>query len=178
MSFLNVDALLSDFSDDLMVGNLERLKTFDAYHCLRKATISSTLKAQNYIVNMSPALAKWVRYCDGGLLFDTVLLSSKEHDSELDLDFDTFDDYNSAETKAEMGLPEEYVVIGVRSYGDPICVSTEKGDEKVYIWSLDNQAFDGYWDTFEDWMTDEIDTAIQLIAEDSLEPLEIKLGDE
>lgn len=39
-----------------------------------------------------------------------------------------------------------------------------------------NGEFSDIWDSFADWLTEEIDDAIRLIAEDALTPLEIKLG--
>ena len=119
-----------------------------------------------------------MKYCDGGLLFDTVMLSSKGYDEELDLEFETFDEYNTSEVKEEMSLPAGYSVFAIRSYGDPICFNSATNDGKVYLWNIEKSIFEEIWDTFEDWLTDEMDSAIQLIGEEVLDPLDIKLGDE
>ena len=175
MSILDHQLLLNSFDDELMKGNVERLEIFNLFHCLRKATLSSALKAQSALGRIPPSFLKWLKHCDGGLLFDTVMLCSKEHDAELDLDFDTYEEYNCAEAKEDMGLPAGYAVFAVRSYGDPICFNTETNDGKVYLWNLENGEFEEVWETFEDWISEEIDTAIELIGEEVLDPLGVKL---
>ena len=159
-----------------MKENVERLELFNVFHCLRSSLLSSNIKAQGELGNIPVDLTKWMELCDGGLLFDTVMLSIKGYDEELDLDFDTFDEYNTAEVKAQMFLPDGYSVFAVRSYGDPICFNSLENDGKIYLWDIEECVFAEIWDSFEDWLTDEIDSAIQLIGEGVLEPLEIKLG--
>lgn len=178
MSVLDHNRLLNSFTSDLMKGNVERLEIFNIYHYLRKASFSAAIIAQDTLGTFPTAFLEWMKYCDGGLLFDTVMLSSKDYDAEEDLYFDTFADYNTSEVKEEMGLPEGYSVFAVRSYGDPLCFHAESGDEKVYLWNIDEAIFEEVWDTFEDWLTDEIDNAIQLIGEEVLDPIELKLGEE
>lgn len=178
MGILDHQLLLRSFTSDVMKENVERLEFFKIYHCLRKASFSSALKAQETLVRIPVSFLEWMRYCDGGLLFDTVLLSSKGYDMELDLDFETFDEYNTDEAKSDMALPQGYSVFALRSYGDPICFNSVTNDGKVYLWNVEKSVFEEIWETFEDWLTDEIDSAIQLIGEEVLDPLDIKLGDE
>lgn len=178
MGILDHQLLLRSFTSDVMKENVERLEIFNIYHCLRKSSFSSAIKAQEKLGKIPTSFLEWMKYCDGGLLFDTVMLSSKGYDEELDLDFETFDEYNTNDTKAEMALPDGYSVFAIRSYGDPICFNSETNDGKVYLWNIEKSIFEEIWDSFEDWLTDEIDSAIQLIGEEVLEPLEIKLGDE
>ena len=181
MSFANLEKLSAKFDSELMAGNLRRLLDFDVYHCLLAGSLSTSIKLQNKYRCFPADYLGWLTVCDGGLLFDTVMLSSVGHDAALDLDFDTYEDLNSAESMEAFGLPEGYVVFAMRSYGDPICFHAESKDGKVYLWDVEKQEFSDIWDSFEDWLTEEIDDAIELIAEDALEPLEIKLdgdGDE
>lgn len=178
MGILDNSLLAGSFASEVMKENAQRLEIFDIYHCLRRASFSSAIKAQEQLGTIPKSFLEWMKICDGGLLFDTVMLSSKAHDNELDLDFATFEDYNTTEAREEMLLPDGYSVFAVKSYGDPICFNTLKNDGKVYLWNVENAEFDEIWDSFEDWLTDEIDVAILLIGDDVLEPLEIKLGDE
>lgn len=178
MGILDHQLLLRSFTSDVMKENVERLEIFNIYHCLRKSSFSSAIKAQEKLGKIPSSFLEWMKYCDGGLLFDTVMLSSKGYDEELDLDFETFDEYNTNDGKSEMALPEGYSVFAIRSYGDPICFNSETNDGKVYLWNIEKSIFEEIWDSFEDWLTDEIDSAIQLIGEEVLEPLDIKLGDE
>lgn len=176
MSFMNIEKAASVYKDEPMKGNMERLRDFDLYHCLLAGRLGTSLKLQEKYPCFPVAYLEWIKICDGGLLFDTVLLSSKGHDDSLDLDFDTYDDLNTDDVHAELGLPEGYIVFALRSYGDPICFNANEKDGKVYLWDVENGEFSDIWDSFADWMTEEIDDAIRLIAEDALSPLEIKLG--
>jgi len=169
--------LLNSFSSDFMKGNVERLDLFYVYHCLIGASESSAARAKEVLGSLPASFLEWMKYCDGGLLFDTVMLSTKGYDEELDLDFETFEDYNSEEARSDMGLPKEYSVFALRSYGDPICFNTFLNDGKVYLWNVENGLFEEIWDTFEDWITEEIDIGVQLIGEEILDPLDIKLGE-
>ncbi len=174
MGFLNIDRMAEAFSDDLMQENIARLKTFELYHCLLDATEATAEKTRAVIGTAGGAYDKWIQYCDGGLLFDTVILSSRGYDRDLDLEFDTLADYNTQEVCRDCGLPAGYVIFAVRSYGDLICLRTDAEDARVYHWSLDDGDFVEAWADFENWLTEEIDTGIQLIADECLDPLDIK----
>lgn len=176
MSFLNLEKALSKYGEEPMKGNAQRLQTFDIYHCLLSGSLSVAMKAQDTLGYIPAAFIEWMKLCNGGLLFDTVMLSTKEHDDALDLDFDTFEELNSQEVIDGFALPEGYAVFAMRSYGDPICFNVTAKDGKVYLWDCEAGEFTDIWDSFEDWITEEIDDAVKLIAEDLLEPLEIKLG--
>lgn len=178
MGILNLQLLLRSFTSDVMKENIKRLELFDIYHCLRKASFSSAIKAQEVLGKIPTSFLEWMKICDGGLLFDTIMLSSNSYDEDLDLDFETFEEYNTKNVKADMALPEGYSVFAIRSYGDPICFNSVANDGKVYLWNIEKSIFVNIWDSFENWLSDEIDSAIQLIGEEVLEPLEIKLGDE
>lgn len=176
MSFCNLEKAKAKYSEEPMKGNIERLIDFDIYHCLLSGGMSSAMKAQEKLTYAPATFLDWLKTCDGGLLFDTVILSTKDHDADLDLDFDTYDELNSDEALAEFSLPEGYSIFAMRSYGDPICFNASAKDGKVYLWDVENQEFSDIWDSFEDWLTEEIDDAVKLIAEDALEPLEVKNG--
>lgn len=176
MSFINIKKAAAAYETEPMKGNVERLADFDAYHCLWSGSLGASIKLQEKYPCLPVDYLNWVKVCDGGLLFDTVLLSSRGHDDKLDLDFDTYDDMNSDEAYSELNLPEGFVVFAMRSYGDPICFNLNEKDGKVYLWDVENGDFSDIWDSFADWITEEIDDAIRLIAEDALAPLEVKLG--
>ena len=179
MGFVDHAKLMRKYTTGLMEANVENLVEFDAYHCLISGSMSASLKAQNILGNVPQQFLDWVRICDGGLLFDTVLLSTKGYDAKLDLEFDTYEELNTDEAKANFALPEGFAVFGFRSYGDPLCFNVKEGDGKVYLWNVEAQDFDDIWNSFADWMTEEVEDAIRLIAEDVLEPLGIKLvGDD
>ena len=176
MSFCNLGKAKKKYTEEPMKGNVERLIDFDAYHCLLSGGMGAAVKVQEKLTCVPAAFLDWLKICDGGLLFDTVLLSTKEHDAELDLDFDTYDELNSGKALSEFGLPEGYAIFAMRSYGDPICFNVSARDGKVYLWDVENQEFSDIWDSFEDWLTEEIDDAVSLIAEGVLESLGVKNG--
>ena len=176
MSFMNLEKATAKYEAEPMKGNISRLVDFDIYHCLLAGSLSTSIKLQEKYPNLPVEYLDWVKVCDGGLLFDTVMLSTKGHDDKLDLDFDTFDNINSVEAKVHFDLPDGFVIFALRSYGDPICFNCNKKDGKVYLWDIENKEFSDIWDSFADWITEEIDNAVQLIAEDALKPLNIKFG--
>lgn len=178
MSFVNLNKLSEKYTTGLMKDNVENLVEFDCYHCLIAGGMSAAIKVQSILGDVPKQFLDWLKICDGGLLFDTVMLSTKAHDADLDLDFDTYEELNSDEAKENLNLPEGYAVFAFRSYGDPICFNIKEKDGKVYLWNVENGDFDDIWNTFADWITEEIDDAVELIAEDALEPLGVKIGGE
>lgn len=178
MGLINLSKLSKKYTSGKMKENVDELIEFDYYHCLLAGGKSVSLDIQSILGDVPSQFLDWLTVCDGGLFFDTVMLSSKEHDDELNLDFDTYKDLNSNEAIENFGLPEGYAVFAFRSYGDPLCFNVSEKDGKVYLWNVEKGDFDDIWDSFEDWMTEEVYDAINLIAEDVLEPLEVKIGGE
>lgn len=178
MAIFNHLDLIKLFPDNGMLRDIaEKLEIYNVYHCLRKANIISVSKNRGKLGNIPESFFRWIKVCDGGLLFDTVMLSLNGYDRELDLNFETFDEYNSPDAKSMIRLPEEYLVFAIRSYGDPICFNSSTGDGKVYLWNMEQYSVEETWDSFEAWLADEIETAIRLVEEEVLDPLVIKLGD-
>lgn len=175
MAVLSYRRARNRYKDDGdMLETLHRMEEFDEFHLLRSGNISTGERVKKLTEKVPDQVVSWYSVCDGGLLFDTALLSLDGHDKDLDVDFDTFGDYNTEELYGMMGLPEGYYIIAVRSYGDPICISQEDG--RIYLWDREEQEFDTIWECFNDFLGDETDTAIELIAEDSLEPIPLKLN--
>ena len=178
MSVLSYKKINKKELSELMAENYDRLQDFDIYHCLLDGNESSATKIQALVGKITTAYLEWLEICDGGLLFDTTVLASKDYDEELDLPISSIEEYNNADSLLEYGISDEYFIFAVRSYGDPICMKKGGEDERVYLWNNEQKEFEDVWDTFEDWLTEEIDEGIQLIADDVLDPLEIKLNGE
>ena len=176
MGFINIEKLKKKYTEEPMLGNVQRLEDFDDFHCLLSGSISTSIKVSELFGKLPVEYLEWSKVCDGGLLFDTCLLSTQKHDVKLDMDFDTLYEINSDVFFEERGIPKNYGVIAIRSYGDLICISKESEDQHIYLWDIDNGVFTEAWDTFTDWLTEEIDDGIRLISEGVLEPLAIKLG--
>lgn len=173
MNKLNYVEMKNVFSNnERMLENINRLEKFENFHLLIEGSDSVSSDVCNKYKINSEEYKDWLTVCDGGYLFDTLLLPSKEY-SINDVEFlDTISVINENSEENGYNIPSEYLIIGIKSYGDLICVSSK--DNKVYLWSLEEQDFNVIWDSFTDFMIDEIDTAIELIKEDSLEPFPCK----
>lgn len=177
MSLLNYESALRRFDgQELMCEAIAKMQQFDLFTCLRGANLLEGSAVAKWLPHGVPQYLRWCGVCGGGLLFDTTLLCWTEHDAELDLDFDTLQEHNTPQALAEYGLPAGYTVIAVRSYGDPICLSHT--DEQVYLWNCEDGAFETVWASFADFVADETDTAIELIAEGALAPIPFKLAED
>lgn len=174
MGYFNYSKATSKFkNNELVLETIKRLKDFDEFHCLRD---SNLLIAGNIskIVNKAPEeYIKWMSVCNGGLLFDTTLLSIDGQDTQIGAEFSTLEEYNTSLRIQGFMLPSGYSVIAIRSYGDPICIS--KADERIYLWDCEQEEFTDIWDTFYDFLADEVDTALELIANEDLEPIPLKV---
>lgn len=167
---------------ELLACALKRLEDTQMYHLLRSSSISNGSKISNMLSGMSPEnkrqYVKWMSVCDGGLLYETTLLSLNAYDPQLDMDFDDLESNNTLQAYRELSLPEKgYFVIGMRSYGDPICLGMNDG--KVYLYNLEEDDFTEIWDTFFDFLADETDEYMELLADGELDPIPLKLqGDD
>ena len=160
----------------MMLETIKRLQDFDIFHYLRGSNLLLAEKASQLLPHHNQEYIAWMTVCDGGLLFDTTLLSVQAYDSDLDISFSSLEEYNTQEAHQEFALPQGYFCIAIRSYGDPICLSDH--DSKVYLWDCEQEAFDTIWDSFEDFLADETDTAIELIGNGDLEPIPVKMNGE
>jgi hypothetical protein len=175
MSFANYETLLGIYSSDRMNENIRILKDFDAYHCLLAGNAKSVSAVKQRIAGLPGDFLKWLEVCDGGMLFDTTMLATKSHDAELDLDFETYAAYYNAELREGINLSNDWFVFAVAIHADVFFFDMGKKDGKVYQWDVEEQNIYAYWDTFEDWLSDQIREAIELIAEKKIEPLGVKL---
>lgn len=160
-------------NDELMMETLKRLRSFDEYHCLRNSNLLVGGRVGEKLPRANQQYIGWMTVCNGGLLFDTTLLSETAMDRELDIEFSSLEEYNNEEIYGEMELPEGYYIIGIRSYGDPICLSSK--DDQVYLWDCEENDFTTVWKDFYNFLADEVDTAIDLIANDDLDPIPLKM---
>ena len=176
MCFVDLLELKGKYSTGIMKSCVDQLIRYNSFHCLFAGDDDSALEVQHiFSGTLPPHFFEWVKTCDGGLLFDTVLLSTKSHILELDVSVDTYKELNSPEEKYALGLPEGYTIFAMRSYGDPICFRTNDNDDKVYLWNIEKSEFDNVWGSFEHWLSEEISDAIVLIEEGALEPLGVKI---
>ncbi len=175
MGFFNYEKACGKYRGNAdVMAILRLLHEFDEFHCLRNSSPLLASRIVGKIPHAAPEYLAWMTVCNGGLLFDTTLLSVSAEDAELGVEFSTLDEYNGADAYEELGLIEGYSVIGLRSYGDPICLS--HADSRVYLWDRQEQEFTDVWNCFYDFLADEINGALELIENEDLEPIPIKLA--
>lgn len=80
MAIFDHHLLLNSFKDDYMTENVGLLEVFNKYHCLRKSSTETIAKVKEILGSIPHSFEEWLKYCDGGLLFDTTILSTEEYD--------------------------------------------------------------------------------------------------
>lgn len=174
MGIFNYQEAYEMYKDDkFMLEILNCYTELDTYHLLRSCAHNNTDNFSFPLPCLANDYKKWLSVCDGGLLFSTILLSITEYDDELDLSFSTIQEMNSAEKRKLLNLPNGYMIIAVLNYGDPVCISGS--DSKIYLWDTTESVFSTVWDSFTDFLADEYNTAIQMIEDNALEPVPLKV---
>ena len=174
MGFFNYVKAASKFKDnEYVLETIKRLKDFDEFHCLRDSSLLLAGRINQIIGKAPEEYIKWMSVCNGGMLFDTTLLSIDSQDAQLGIEFSSLEEYNDFSGMQEFMLPSGYSVIAIRGYWDPICIS--KTDARIYLWDCEQGDFTDIWDTFYDFLADEVDTALELIANKDLEPMHMPL---
>ena len=175
MPFVNYNSLTNTYTTGPMKENIRRLKTYDAFHCLLAGNFERADAVKKRVPGLPEDFLKWLETCDGGMLFDTTMLTTKSHDPELDLPFETYASYQNAELRKDMNLADGWFVFAVAIHSDVFFYDMDKKDGQVYQWDAEEHKIYASWPSFEDWLTDQINEAVKLIANEELEPLDIKL---
>lgn len=175
MGFIDYNILNNKYLSGKMHENVRRLRDYNAFHCLLAGNSSRTEAVKSRIPDLPPDFLEWLKVCDGGMLFDTALLSTKSYDDELDLSFDTYGEFYNSSVRKDRRLCEDWFVFAEAVHSDLFFFDQSKKDGKVYQWDVAEFKIYAVWLTFEDWLTDQINEAIDLIASEELEPLDIKL---
>jgi len=175
VAFVNYELLDQAYPAGRMKENVRRLKDYDVFHCLLAGSSARAAAVKKRAADLPEDFLKWLEVCDGGMLFDTRFLTTKSHDIELDLPFETYGNYYNAELRKDMDIPKDWFIFAVAVHSDVFFFDMEKKDGQVYQWDVEESNIYAIWPTFEDWLTDQINEAIELIANEDLEPLDIKL---
>ncbi len=178
MAFINYERLNKTYPDGRMKENVRRLKDYDVFHCLLAGDSGRTAAVKKRVANLPADYLKWLEICDGGMLFDTAILTTKSHDTELGLQFETYGDYYNTDLRNDKDILDDWFVYAVAVHSDVFFFDMGKRDGKVYQWDIEERRIYAVWDTFEDWLTEQINEATELIAKEELEPLDIKMEEE
>jgi len=164
-----------------MAENMQRLQELDVFHCLLAGNVDRANAVQQRVADLPEDFIKWLQVCDGGMLFDTTMLTTKSLDTELDLDFDTYSVYYDADLRAGLTISDDWFIFAIAVHSDLFFFDLGKKNGQVHQWDVEEQYIYKTWPTFEDWLTYQIDEAVELIADDEIRPLGVKLevdGDE
>ena len=175
MAFVSYELLAQAYPVGRMKENVRRLKDYDAFHCLLAGGAERAAAVKKRVAGLPESFLAWLDVCDGGMLFDTAMLTTKSHDAELDLDFETYGDYHNPELRGGLNLPKDWFVFAVAVHSDVFFFDMGKKDDKVYQWDVEENTIYEEWDNFEGWLTDQVSEALGLIADDKISPMGIKL---
>ena len=175
MPFVDYQLLSSKYSTEDMSENIQLLKEFDLFHCLLAGSPGRAGAVKKRVPNLPNDFLNWLEVCDGGLLFDTIMLTTKSHDAELDLDFYTYGNFFNAELRQSINISNDWFVFAIAIHDDVFFFDMEKQDGQVYQWDVEENTIYAYWDTFEDWLSDQIHEAIELIADQLLPFVAVKM---
>lgn len=175
MAFINYQKVANKFISEQMKKNINTLKDFDVFHCLLDGDEHSATAVTKRVKGLPDQFINWIEVCNGGLLFDTVMLSTKSYDYELELPFDTYGEYFNIDLRKEYCLSDNWFVFAHAIHSDVYFFDMDKSDGQVYQWDVENFEIYAIWQTFNDWLTYLINEAVEMIAEEELEPLDVKL---
>ena len=175
MAFIEYEQLKKVYPNGRMEENVRQLKELDMFHCLLMGSADRTSAVTKRVSGLPKDFIKWLEVCDGGMLFDTSMLTTVSFDKELDLEFETYGDYFDAELRHGMDLHDDWFVFAVAVHSDLFFFDMGKKDGKVHQWDSEEHSIYKSWVSFEDWLTYQIEEAIELIADEEIMPLGVKM---
>ena len=122
---------------------------------------------------MPEQLKEFLKIFDGGLLFTTTMLSMRDQEAGKFNRLLTFGEINDPAFKKENGIPEEIVIFAMTNYGNYYCYVSGEKEGWVYEWEAGENALLVKWDSFAQWLDEQIDFAVSLIRDDLLDPVEV-----
>lgn len=174
MNFVNAISRCDDNSVKIQIKKIEQYKE---YTLLFEMTSAEYKIFKDMFKNIPFQVRSWYKFANGGMLFDTQLLSTKSIDVTSGVKLQCLSVYNSATARKMSGLSEKYVVFAIASFGDLYCFSQD-GENDIIQWSVIEQKVVGKWNNFYLWLKQEIDISLELIAEECLFPIWIYCGED
>ena len=158
---------------------LQRMKQYEKYCNLFDGDLGTYVKTFERMKCVAPEgkmpeqLKEWLKIFDGGLLFTTSMFSTLDHKEGAFNQLLTFAEINSMDFKEKNDLPEEIVCFAMTNYGNYYCYVSYEDCGWVYEFDVDQCALTIKWDSFAQWLDEQIDFAESLIRDDLLDPLEV-----
>ena len=173
MSIIDFHALKNAYPDGNMAEAAKTLQALDPYHCLIAATPKTTAKITKMASSLPQDFLKWIEVCDGGLLFSTTLFCTETYKSKLTVPLDTYNRVNNTKSKEKTGLSSECFIFAESIGNDYFFFDTAKNDGKVY--ECYGSTITGTFNSFEQWLFNQLDLIKQAVKNGTAEPLGLKL---
>ena len=74
-----------------------------------------------------------------------------------------------------MNLSNDWFVFAVAVHSDLFFFDMGKKDGKVYQWDVEEETIYAFWHTYEDWLSDQVHKAADIIADEQIMPLAVKM---
>lgn len=178
MSLIDYGRLLNVYSSGRMGENVRRLERYDLFHCLLAGSPEHVAEIKRRVACLPEDFLCWLKVCDGGLLFDTVMLTTRKIDPAApDAPLMTYNEFSDEGTKVAQGPSGNCFVFATAVNSDVFYFDVGKKNVRVCQWESEERVVCASWATFEDWLTDRINEAMELIARERLEPVGFKLED-
>ncbi|MBO4868620.1 MAG: SMI1/KNR4 family protein [Clostridia bacterium] len=168
---MNEKAINSCKSKELLPV-LKRLKKLEKYCRLIDGNIGTYAKTHEITGNMPDQLKEWLKIFDGGILFTISMFSTRDREVGKFNRMLTFSEINSSDFREKNDIPEEVVCFAMTNYGNYYCYISYETSGCIYEFDTEQTALIKKWDSFSDWLNEQIDFAESLIADGELDPLE------
>jgi len=166
----NYSSAIARCNDNAIRINLKKIEAYKEYSYLYSATGMEYAKFLEMFPDAPAAIKTWYKFANGGLLFDTLLLSTRTFIPELSSPFVSLSTYNCSTARLLSALPDNLAVFAVASFGDLYCFDLH-GSSEVFQWSTTEHRVAARWPSFSLWLHQELTGAIELITEGILFPI-------
>lgn len=166
----NIEKSAERCSDLNLKRVLNKLVPYNRYLYFHETTQEEYKRFINEITGDKPDQIKaWYSMFNGGILFDTSFLSTVATDYNVMLVLIKFKHLDNPRKRAQMELPVHMTPFALSSFGDIYCYNNQ-GLNEIYQWSIAEHKLVYKWINFATWLKDEIEAAIDLVAENIFIP--------
>lgn len=153
----------------------EKLSRFDLYHLLVSQSSSDPCSGAEWLKQAPEDYLDWIDICGGGSLQICELLGENTIDIDTELPLESYGEYEKSARDDE--LPDGYHIFAVADFGDYYCFKVsgdETADPKVYQWGLHEGEFVYVWDSFSEWLSEEVAIWVDMIETNVLTEIPMK----
>lgn len=149
---------------------LEKLLPYQEYCLLEKGDITAYVKVFESLGKMPKQLKEWLKIFDGGELFSVSMFFADIKKGE-EKKLLTYEEVNSVKFKEENGIPQEIQCFAMTNYGNYYCFANDDEEECIYEWDCERCGLIIKWDSFAEWLNEQIENGQSDIEEGLLSPM-------